>query len=221
MHPFVVSPRLPLYARVAAAPMRACTGIGGACGSVYVDYLTWDGTPNVTLTRPADGGTLWRRAWVNGVDNFHGWAFEPYRLVHDEGVGLLIQGTREWTDYRVSADVTPHMVASAGIAARVQGMRRYYALLLSRDEAGGLSKVRLVKALDGTKVLAEADFQWAFGAMYDLALDVVGETVRGYVGGKMVFEVEDAERPLEGGGVALVCEEGRTATYVVKVQPLS
>lgn len=192
-----------------------------AGGTVYLDYLTWDGTPNVTLTRPADGGTMWRRAWVNGVDDFSGWAFEPYRLIHNEGVGLLIQGTREWTDYRVGADVTPHMVKSAGIAARVQGMRRYYALLLARDDAGGLTKLRLVKALDGTTVLAEADFAWAFGEMVDLRLDVVGTTICGYVGEKLVFEVEDTDRPLTGGAVALVCEEGRTATYVVKVEPAS
>ena len=36
----------------------------------------------------------------------------------------------------------------------------------------------------------------------------------------MLFEVEDADRPLMGGAVALVCEEGRTHTTVVRVQPV-
>ena len=192
-----------------------------ADGTVYLDYLTWDGAPNVTLTYPADGGTMWRRAWVNAVDNFGGSAFEPYRLVQDEGVGLVIQGTREWADYRVSADVTPHMVKSAGIAARVQGMRRYYALLLCRDAVDGSTALSLVKALDGDTVLAEVDFDWTYGETYDLALEVVGVTIRAYLDGKLRFEVEDVDRPLAGGGVALVCEEGRTATRVVEIHPVA
>jgi hypothetical protein len=34
-----------------------------------------------------------------------------------------------------------------------------------------------------------------------------------------LFTVTDVQ-PLEGGAVALVCEEGRTATNVVRVQPV-
>jgi len=185
-----------------------------ADGSVYLDYLTWDGAPDVALTRPATGGTMWRRAWVNGVDQYGPWWPEPYRLVQNYGTGLLIQGTREWTDYRVSADVTPHTVKAAGIAARVQGMRRYYALLLCND-----GKARLVKALDGNTELAEADFVWEFGETHDLSLEVVGTRLRVWIDGHQLFEVVDTDRPLTGGGVALICEEGRTATETVTVRP--
>ena len=114
---------------------------------------------------------MWRRAWVNGVDDYNPRYPEPFRLVHNRGTGLLIQGTREWADYRVSADVTPHMVTAAGIGARVQGLRRYYALILCN-------------------------------------------------GDQLTFEVQDTNRPLDGGGVALVCEEGRTATQAVTVRPV-
>jgi ADP-ribosylglycohydrolase len=185
-----------------------------ADGSIYLDYLTWDGPPDVTLTRPAEGGTMWRRAWVNGLEEYSRWWPEPYRLIQNCGTGLLMQGTREWTDYRISADVTPHMVTSAGIAARVQGMRRYYALLLCND-----GKARLVKALDGDTVLAETDFIWKFGTTHDLSLEVVGTHLRAWVDGQQLFEVDDADRPLTGGGVALLCEEGRTATQAVAVRP--
>jgi hypothetical protein len=190
-----------------------------ADGTVYLDYLTWDGTPDVILTRPEHGGTMWRRAWVDGVDEYNPRFPEPYRLVQNYGTGLLMQGTREWTDYRVSADVTPHMVTSAGIAARVQGMRRYYALLLCND-----AKVRLVKALDGNTVLAEADSAWAFRGTYELSLEAVstpqgGVNLRGWVDGQQVLEAEDTDRPLTSGAIALVCEEGRTATQAVRVQP--
>ena len=42
------------------------------------------------------------------------------------------------------------MCEAAGVAARVQGMRRYYALVLYK---GG--SVRLIKELQGTQVLGE------------------------------------------------------------------
>src|SRR6266498_3015378 len=110
--------------------------------SVYLDYLTWDGEPDVVLARPEHGGTLWRRAWVDGVDQFDGGWPEPFRIVQNQGTGLLIHGARDWRDYHVRAAITPHLALAAGIAARVQGMRRYYALLLC---AGGVA--RLIKAL--------------------------------------------------------------------------
>ena len=95
---------------------------------------------------------MWRRAWVNGVDEL--WTFvESFRLMQNEGRGLIIQGTRDWQNYSVTADVTPHMAKAAGIAARVQGMRRYYGLLLGQDQ-----KVRLVKMVNDETVPANAEF---------------------------------------------------------------
>lgn len=188
-----------------------------ADGVVYLDYLTWDGAPDITLTRPGHTGTMWQRAWVNGVDQVIHWG-EIYRLIQNEGTGLLMQGTREWTDYRVTADVTPHLVKSAGIAARVQGMRRYYALLLCRDGIDLPTKARLVKMLDTPAVLAEVDFPWTFGETHALSLEVAGATLRAGIDSVTLFTVTDAQ-PLTGGAVALVCEEGRTATNVVRVQP--
>jgi ADP-ribosylglycohydrolase len=186
-----------------------------ADGTLYLDYLTWDGAPDVVLTRPAHGGRMWHRAWVDGVDQCEPRWPEPFRLVQNSGTGLLMQGTREWTDYQVRADITPHMVRSAGIGARVQGLRRYYALLLC-----GEGKACLVKALDGEKVLAETDVGWELGRTYELGLQVEGNQLEGSVDGRTLFAVDDSDRPLSGGGIALLCEEGRMACQVVTVRPV-
>jgi hypothetical protein len=106
-------------------------------------------------------------------------------------------------------------VTAAGIAARVQGMRRYYALLL-----GPGNRARLVKALDGDAVLAEADFTWAFGETYLLRLEVVGARLQAWIDDRQLFDVHDASQPLIGGGVALICTEGRMATDAVRVRPV-
>jgi hypothetical protein len=39
------------------------------------------------------------------------------------------------------------------------------------------------------------------------------------VNDRRVFDVTDEDRPLEGGGVALLVTEGRIATDEVKVEP--
>lgn len=185
-----------------------------ATARVYLDYLTWEGEPRMTLTRPRHGGNMWHKAWTNAVHHAHSGA-EPFRLIHDEGRGLFIHGTREWKDYQISADVKPHMVDAAGIAVRVQGMRRYYALLLCRG-----NKARLVKELDGEAVLAEADFDWKFGETYQLKLQANGRRLQAWIDDRLLFDVEDQERPLLEGAIALVCEEGRTATRAVHVTPV-
>ena len=198
-----------------------------ADGTVYLDYLTWGGAPNVVLCRPdydadraprfaAPTNAMWRNAWVNGMDQYHWFWPEAYRVVQNEGRGLLMQGTREWTDYQVSSEVKPHLAKAAGIAARVQGMKRYYALLLCDD-----NKARLVKALDGDTVLAEADFPRQLGRPYQFDLQVSGNRIVGSVDGNKLFDVADADNPLSGGGIALVCEEGRMTSESVAVQPIS
>lgn len=63
---------------------------------------------------------------------------------------------------------------ATGIGARVQGMQRYYALLLSSDDTGATNTTKLVKALDGETVLAETAFPWRYGRTYVLSLSVVG-----------------------------------------------
>lgn len=189
-------------------------GVSDETGVVYLDYLTWDGPPEVTFRRPDEGGTMWRRAWVAGVDHYDRWWPEAFRAIQDEGTGLLISGTREWTDYEVSASLRPHMATRAGIAARVGGMRRWYGLMLCAD-----GKVRLIKSLDGEQVLAEAPRVWELDRTYHLTLRAHGSRLTAIMDGDQVFDVEDADRPLASGGIGLVADEGRVDVAEVSVRP--
>ena len=198
-----------------------------AVGTLYLDYLTWSGVPTVTFKRPAyvlpadrrvgDGLTsnLWRLAWVDGIDQYDWWWPEAYRLVQNRGRGLLIQGTREWRDYRAEATVTIHLAKAAGIAVRVQGMRRYYALLLCND-----GKLRLIRALDGDTTLAEVDFPWQQGETHTFRLQIRGKQLIGLVNGVELLRATDDNTLLQGGGVAFVCEEGRIMSESMAVQPV-
>jgi ADP-ribosylglycohydrolase len=187
---------------------------------VYLDCLNWDGAPNITLIRPGGGEhpweppLVWRRAWVNGLDLWEPWWPESYRLIQNSGRGLLTQGTREWTDYEAAATVTPVLMAKGGIGIRAQGMRRYYGLLLCDD-----NKMRLIKALDGDHILAEADFEWQVNQSYGLRLQAEGSTLRAWVDGQLLFTVQDEERPLSGGAAAYVVEEGNMMSEAMRVRP--
>ncbi len=183
-------------------------------GAVYLDFLHWDGIPAVSFNRTSVGGTMWRRAWIAGVDQEDGRWPEAYRLIQNDGVGLLIQGTRAWTDYTVAATMRPHMATRAGIAARVQGVRRWYGLLLCAD-----GRARLVKALDGEQVLAAADCHWELDRTYDLVLSVRGDELVGVVDGQELFRVVDDDRPLLSGAIGLVADEGRVDIDAVSVRP--
>lgn len=159
---------------------------------------------------------MWRRAWVNGVDQYDYWWPEAYRLVQNRGRGLLLQGTREWKDYTARATITLHLAKAAGLGVRVQGMQRYYALLLCSD-----GSAKLIKALDGDKILAECPFPWTFGAVHEFALSIIRNRIEAAIDGKQLFVVEDLELPLDGGAVALLIEEGRIMCDEVRVSPFS
>jgi ADP-ribosylglycohydrolase len=184
-------------------------------GPLYLDWLTWSGAPAVSFSRPAHGGTMWQRAWVKACDDVRFGRSHAIRICQDGENGLLIQGEREWENYAVKATIFPHLAREAGIAACVQGTRRYVALLLCDDGC-----VRLVKALDGRRVLAEAPFAWTLDAAYDLRLETRGDRLLAFVDGRLLFDVHDSDGPLLSGAVALVIDSGRLDCDGVSISPL-
>jgi ADP-ribosylglycohydrolase len=181
-------------------------------GTIYLDWLDWDGAPKAAFHRPEAPGRMWKRQWVNAADFFEDEFGETFRVIQNRGRGLVITGTREWSDYRAQASITPHMADGFGLAVRVQGLERYYALLLS-----GRNTVQLVKRLDGEIVLAEAPLTWDFGQPYELHVQVQENLIQAWVNKKLLFVIEDDSNPLTGGGIGLVCESGRIGADLVTV----
>jgi ADP-ribosylglycohydrolase len=184
-------------------------------GTLYLDWLTWEGAPRVAFDRPAHAGTRWLSAWVQATTTAMADHEHTYRLIQDEGTGLFMQGTREWRDYVARATLTPHLAQSFGLAVRVQGLRRYYALRLV---AGG--KAQLVRELDGTHVLAEVACPWSLYTPYALELQAVGSRLSGRINGATLFDLEDAS-PLDGGALGLLIEVGRLGCDGVAIAPVA
>ena len=171
----------------------------------------------MTLRRPKDPSEFWRKAWVNNVSFFSKNFRSAFRISQDRGSGIIVCGARDWTDYRVSSDVAVHLGSSAGLAARVQGLRRYYALQL---EAG--NKARLVKVRDDVRtILAEAPCRWTLEEPIMLALEVRGADITGIAGGATLRGTDDSDAPFENGGIGLVIAEGALSADEIQVRPLS
>ncbi|MFT5194866.1 MAG: ADP-ribosylglycohydrolase [Cellvibrionaceae bacterium] len=196
-------------------------GLSCSAGTLWLDKLTWDGEPTVIFQRPADYNPpnplktpqVWRRAWTDGVDQWEpGWP-QAFRLGQNSGRGLIIQGTRDWADILVQSTLTIPLATAAGVAVRVQGLQRYYAMLLCEDGAA-----RLVRVLDGETVLEEVPFSWQIDRPYEFQLAVYGNRLMGWINGDWLFDVID-DSPLTCGSVGLVIEEGHFYTDAVEVTP--
>lgn len=181
-------------------------------GAVYLDWLTWAGAPDVRLGAPAHAGRRWLDAWTQACSSASTHAEDTYRLIQNEGRGLWIQGTRDWRDYTVTATLTANLARSMGLAARVQGLQRYYALELAEGVA------RLVRQRYGRTVLAEHPYDWQLYRPYRLELTVQGARLIGAVDGETLFDLEDAG-DLDGGAIAIQIEEGRIGVEDVAVRP--
>jgi len=184
-----------------------------ADGKLLVDYLRWDGAPSLTLRRPGGDCDFWRVAWVNGVD-FYSKRYAPsFRISQNRGEGMISHGTRQWTDYQVRSDIAIDLGSYGGICARVQGLRRYYAVRATR---GG--KLQIVRTRDDdTSVLAETDFDLVFHKTIPVTLSVAGNRISAFFGG-VALEAEDTSKEaFKDGGIGLLIAEGAMSTDAVHV----
>ncbi|KAL7791490.1 ADP-ribosylation/Crystallin J1 [Trichoderma ceciliae] len=164
-------------------------------GTVWLDSLSWTGVPNMVLQRPSQQPCeFWHRAWVNGADNFSNSSF-----LIAQGQG---EGTREWDNYSVTVpNFMIKLGAPAGLAIRVQGINRYYAVTFTDDKS-----INIVKALDEHRiVLATVAFSWELDREYQVTLTARDHTIHVRVD---TVEMQSADSQYEGGGFGLIATDG-------------
>lgn len=190
---------------------------GSVSGRVLVDFLRWDGTPTLTLTKPEGESDFWWRSWVNGVDLISRHYPSRFRISKEYGEGIVSHGTRQWSDYRVQSQITLHLGDYGGLAFRIQGMRRYYALRITREE-----KIQLIRVRDDSvTVLAEQRLKDVYER--DITFDVVieGSTITATVDG-ITLRAEDAStQRLADGAVGLVICAGALSTAAIQIAPVA
>ena len=190
----------------------------GIDGVIYLDYLTWDGAPKTILRRPDDNlSTMWKHAWVNNVSQFQT-RWEGLRVTNGEGTGFIAQGSRDWKDYRVKSEITPLLAQAWGLAARIQGRERYYAVMFDKLDGG---RAKLIKRIHDETILASEPFAWKVDQKYAVELQVEGNEIQAFVDGRKILGVTDTQQlPLTGGGVGLVVDTGSISTQAVQITSL-
>jgi ADP-ribosylglycohydrolase len=190
----------------------------GVDGTVFLDYLTWSGAPETRLLRPDNNlSAMWKHAWVNNVSQFQT-RWEGLRVTNGEGIGFISQGSRDWRNYRVRSEITPLIGKGWGLAARLQGRERYYALMFDATDGG---QVRLVRRDHEETVLASDRFPWQLDRPYAVELHLRDTEIRAVIDGKQMFSVRDEDRlRLTGGAIGLVVDTGSISAQAVDISPL-
>lgn len=197
---------------------------GAAADAVVLDHLTWDGEPDEEYG-PVDGdGELWWRSWMDGVGRLSpGDRIAYLRLTQNRGRGMATIGSRDWRDVRVDAVLTPHLADTFGLATRVQGLGRHYAVEVVRE-----GRACLVRHFDGEATrLAAVEAAVCFDRECELTLTARGRPDGGVhlsaVVDGVVLEADDGPyglgADLDSGAAGVVLEGGTLSVDRVRVRP--
>jgi len=177
-----------------------------ASGRLYVHAVRLSGRPRLSFPVPAcmarSGGVA---GWVFDADAVRNHPFsddaEPVvRLQKNQGRGVMVTGTDDWTDYTLSSRVNVHLAAAAGLIVRYQGLQRYLALI----QNGG--HLALVERYYRDTVLGQVRARWQVDELHALKVVCRGRRVRAYCDGNLVAEAQDQR--LGRGGAGYLVESG-------------
>lgn len=189
---------------------------------ISLDRLGWTGIPHTVFKRPASKSCVfWTRAWVNSTDVFHRFMKSSFHIAKNIGEGQLTIGSREWTDYAITANKFKITYGPrAGLIVRVRGLHRYYGVIFSRCEYGK-GWLSLVKVTDEAREnLAVLSFDWAVDVEYDVTVTVVKNTLTAHVGNVSIEAIDKAARVWSSGGIGLVVHDGSLSCDAIKVSPV-
>ncbi|MCW5943548.1 MAG: ADP-ribosylglycohydrolase family protein [Fimbriimonadaceae bacterium] len=179
---------------------------------LLLDRIDWTGAPDTTFFGRS-GHSRWRDAWVPGCTRFDpSWEDAEFRAAQDEGEGMAIHGEDGWRDYRVETTFKPRLARAFGLAARVQGLRRHLAVVLSDDHV-----VRLLRTVgDERAVLAEEPLRFELERTYRFAVQVVDDRVVAEAEG---LRLEGTPGPLDGGAIGLLVRDGNVHAGAIRIHP--
>ena len=103
-----------------------------------------------------------------------------------------------------------------GLAARVQGMRRFYALLLENPNRAALVRVYD----DDVTRLAGCELEWSVDINYTFDLQIQDNVLRASLNDIQLFEVEDEDTRLDCGAIAYLVEEACVLSASVEISPV-
>ncbi|GAA0732941.1 ADP-ribosylglycohydrolase family protein [Clostridium oceanicum] len=190
-------------------------------GKVIINYIDWKSEPNSILIPEDKKISLekwWNFTWIGNVnmtDNLRN--FLPYiRLSLTDEIAVLSQGTRDWENYKASAEIMPHNFVSGGIGIRCRGLKRYIALLLTNKNT-----LKLVAKYDEEEIVIDeksCDFEFDIKNI-DFNIQIIGDEIKGEALGIEVSGINPYSKKLSSGAAAIIVEDGAIKVNKYKVTP--
>ena len=137
---------------------------------------------NADASDPVKPGTMLLFADDHGLDSAH-----PEQPAH-------------WTDYRLSVYLSATAGGAMGVVFRFHDNNNYYRFSMDHNR----NYRRLVSVANGIHtVLKKDDFAYELQQDYLITIEVIGDALRVYQDGALIFDVTDAAQP--NGRIGLYC----------------
>ena len=175
-------------------------------GDLFILTVKYGGHPHCTFPDiPYLGPGDEPLGWIFDVDRL---VVRPFpadqnsmmRLGKDQGIGVMVTGTRAWTDYIWETTINIHLAKRVGLIVRYQGLRRFIGILKTTDT------IQLVRRYYGESVIRELPMIWKPDEDHHIRVSCSGEQITVWCDGDKLFEEEESQ--LLCGGAGYFIEEG-------------
>ena len=185
---------------------------GARSGRVLIDNLTWEGGVATTLYDPSvRAGTRCNESWIRACDRIYFW--HAMVVSNSIGPGFALNGTREWSDYSIRADIVPRLFERGGVVFAFNGLRRYMTAVLTAAK-----RLELVENWDGVEtVLADGNCVFDWSSKIEMQVTYTGPSVE-VRAGEVVLRIDTPKR-LASGAVGLYVESGSLQVGTYRVSP--
>ena len=182
---------------------------------LYLDYMTWDGEPDIKFTNPKLIGEMAIRSWISNIGHYPNmWASDDFVFVSDISEGLHFTGSMKWMEYSFDADIKPQLASEFGLISHVQGMTRYIGFTIKPDS------LNLIQRYDSKEIRKTVPYAVAENEVIHMRMETSGDKVECYLGAELIFSENISIDELGRGGCGIICSEGTIAVNNMIVAPL-
>nr|WP_249316899.1 ADP-ribosylglycohydrolase family protein [Bacillus sp. FJAT-50079] len=179
-------------------------------GDIIIQDIDWNGAPKefyqkgMMMTSIWKTDPFWLHTWTSSAKHFAADFKYTFCISHHEENGIATIGSNDWDDYSVESKLIFSLHKKAGLTARSNGHRRYYAAVYE-----GGNQVSIISRKDNDLViLASAKFLYEEDRLYDTKFTVKGNHLSLFVDGNELLSVKDEKNLYTSGSAGFLIEEG-------------
>lgn len=177
---------------------------------IAVTTIDWSGAPDRFEQRGMLAQDIWTlspyaaRQFVSSAKHFATSVNHTYTVSHPDENGVATVGTRDFTDFSITADLVFSLHRSGGLVLRSKGHRRYYALLFEDHEHLAI----VMRKDDEIRVIDQIAFQYRPDTPYNVTVAVKGNHLIATVDGVQLLSCFDEDEAYSSGGCGVVVNAG-------------